>query len=85
MLAALTVALRAKMPRVNIPLLALLGASGQALPIWATLASIKDSTGRGNDWGNFPLFVHQTTLLLEYGITGLCLATAIYFVARSRA
>jgi hypothetical protein len=85
LLAALAVILRKKLRWGAVLVLQLLGAALQILPIQATRASIAEAVHRGGDWGAVSILSHQASLLLEFVVTGLCIATAGYLIYRRKA
>jgi hypothetical protein len=85
LLTALAVLLRKKLPSSAVLFLPLLSAAVHVMPIRAILASINEAIHRGGDWGGLAVLARQASLVLEIGVTGLCIVTAGYLVYRRKA
>jgi tetratricopeptide (TPR) repeat protein len=82
--AALAVTLRKKLPWKAVLTLQLLAAAVQILPIRATMAAIDEAVHRGGDWAGLAVLTRQASLMLEFGVTGICLVSVAYGFYRRR-
>jgi hypothetical protein len=78
LLAGLSFILQKRLSWRALLLLQLLAVAMQFLPIHATGAALADAIRNGGDTGSLSALGHQISLLLEYGIAGLCLLTTGY-------
>ena len=77
-LAALALLAAKRLTWRGVLLLQLIGAAAQILPIRATLAALAEAERRGGDTGTLTALGYRASIVLELGIVGWCVATAIY-------